>query len=224
MEITLTIDKSWDAVKPDSGSAPWLLARALEEENGAETQDTASSATDSAQPKPKSLVEMFHLANAADSNESLVGNGSALKATPRWDPVMEDEELPEDRFHRKDMMSMHILEQRRIEREQKAKEAEDKRKKRRAEVEEMQEKAKAAGKSWREMYPTEPETTYIDVEDIVRQEKDRLDRHQQQKEEEDPTAKECMATEDAKRAAAKWSVNNKHDNLNLQSALAFDLL
>ncbi|KAE8912376.1 hypothetical protein PF005_g5657 [Phytophthora fragariae] len=227
MEITLTIDKSWNTQGPDCGSAPWLLARALDGENEAGTtgvKDTASPATDSAQVKPKSLVEMFHLVNAADSNEEWLGNEPASKAAPRWDPVMEDEELPEDRFHRKDMMSMHILEQRRIEREQKAKEAEDKRKERRAEVEEMQEKAKAAGKTWREMYPNEPETTYIDMEDIVRQEKERLDRHQQKREEEDPTANECVATEDAKLAAAKWSENNKHSKLDLQSALAFDLL
>ncbi|KAG6572560.1 60s ribosomal protein l21-1 [Phytophthora cinnamomi] len=225
MELTLTIDKSWDTLGPDCGSAPWILARALDEENEAENaEDNTASATDSAPPKPKSLVEMFHLANAADSNETSLGNGPSPKTTPRWDPVMEDEELPEDRFHRKDMMSMHILEQRRMEREQKAKEAEDKRKKRRAEVEDMQKKAKEAGKTWREMYPDEPETTYIDMEDIVRQEKERIDRHLQQKEENDPTASECIATEDARRAAARWSDNNMHNSLDLQSALAFDLL
>ncbi|OWZ19859.1 hypothetical protein PHMEG_0005813 [Phytophthora megakarya] len=191
MEIILTIDKYWDIVEPDHGSAPWLLARALDEENDTE----------------------------ADSNRS---SETALKAA-RWDPVLEDEELPEDSFHRKDMMSMHILEQRRIEREQKAKEAEAKRKHKRAEVEEMQKKAQEAGKTWREMYPNEPETTYIDVEDIVRQEKERLDHHQQQKEVEDPM-KECLPTEDAVRAAARWSENVQRGNLDLQSALAFDLL
>ncbi|POM59503.1 hypothetical protein PHPALM_31761 [Phytophthora palmivora] len=221
LEITVTINKSWDNAGPDCGSAPWLLARALEEEN--EAEGGVESATP-AEEKPKSLVEMFHLANAAESNNMLFGAGPPSKAAPRWDPVLEDEELPEDRFHRKDMMSMHILEQRRIEREQKAKEAEVKRKQRRAEVEEMQKKAEEAGKTWREMYPNEPETTYIDMEDIVRQEKERLDLHQQQqKENEDPT-KECMPTEDAIRAAAKWSKNVEFGNLDLQSALAFDLL
>ncbi|KAL4163642.1 hypothetical protein KRP22_012115 [Phytophthora ramorum] len=225
MEITLTIAKSWNTAGPDCGSAPWLLARALNEDNEAATPATKDGETTggSVQQKPKSLVELFHLANAADSNGSPSNAGPTSKA-PRWDPVMEDEELPEDRFHRKDMMSMHILEQRRIEREQKAKESEDKRKTRRTEVEEMQKKAKEAGKTWREMYPNEPETTYIDMEDIVRQEKERLDRHQQQqKENEDPT-RECVTTEDAKRAAAKWSENNKHGSFDLQSALAFDLL
>ncbi|KAG7387646.1 hypothetical protein PHYPSEUDO_013896 [Phytophthora pseudosyringae] len=227
MEIILTIDKSWDSVGPDCGSAPWLLARALDKESDAEgggNKDGLATAAKSAKVKPKSLVEMFHLANAAESNDGPVGNGPSSKATPRWDPVLEDEELPEDRFHRKDMMSMHILEQRRTEREQKAKETEVKRKQRRAEVEEMQNKAKEAGKTWREMYPNEPETTYIDVEDIVRQEKERLDRHQEKREEEEDPAKECMPTEDALRAAAKWSENNKNGSLDLQSALAFDLL
>eukprot|EP00644_Phytophthora_capsici_P016214 jgi/Phyca11/507598/fgenesh2_kg.PHYCAscaffold_28_\ len=121
------------------------------------------------------------------------------------------------------MMSMHILEQRRIEREQKAKETEEKRKVRRTEVEDMQKKAKKAGKTWREMYPNEPETTYIDMEDIVRQEKERLDRHQEKQNEDEDPAKECVPTEDALRAAAKWA-ENKDGNLDLQSALAFDLL
>ncbi|KAK1931114.1 PIH1 domain-containing protein 1 [Phytophthora citrophthora] len=218
LEISARIDKSWDNAGPDCGSAPWLLAQALDAENGSSNKEGSMPIKE----KPKSLVEMFHLANAAESSDGLVGNGPTPKA-PRWDPVLDDEELPEDRFHRKDMMSMHILEQRRVEREQKAKEAEEKRKVRRTEVEEMQKKAKEAGKTWREMYPNEPETTYIDMEDIVRQEKERLDRHQEkQKEDEDP-AKECMPTEDALRAAAKWA-ENRNSNLDLQSALAFDLL
>ncbi|KAI9996481.1 hypothetical protein PInf_014209 [Phytophthora infestans] len=218
MEITLQIDKSWEGVGPDCGSAPWLLARALDEEGG----DVYEGPANCANEKPKSLLEMFHLANAAESKND--PSGITSRATPRWDPVLEDEELPEDRFHRKDMMSMHILEQRRVEREQKAEEAESKRKQRRAEVEDMQKKATEAGKTWREMYPNEPETTYIDMEDIVRQEKERLDRHQEKrKEEEDPT-KECIPTEDALRMAVKWSENNKNGNLDLQSALAFDLL
>ncbi|GMF20769.1 unnamed protein product [Phytophthora lilii] len=224
LDITMTIDKSWDTSGPDCGSAPWLLARALDEENETEAAASGGAPTatnDSVQNEPKSLVEMFHLINAAESNDS----SSVQSTTPRWDPVLDDEELPEDRFHRKDMMSMHILEQRRIEREQKAKEAEDKRKKRRAEVEEMQKKANEAGKTWREMYPNEPETTYIDMENIVREEKERLDRQQQkQNEEEDPASTECMPTEEAKRAAAKWAENSSHSNLDLQSALAFDLL
>ncbi|KAG7394457.1 hypothetical protein PHYBOEH_005157 [Phytophthora boehmeriae] len=218
LEISIVIDKSWDAIGPDCGSAPWLFANALNEEGELESIEQEQE-PNLIQEKPKSLIEMFHLANANDSS----GTISSDTKTPRWDPVMEDEELPEDRFHRKDMMSMHILEQRRLEREQKAKEADVKRKQRRSEVEDMKKKAKEAGKSWNEMYPDEPETTYIDMEDIVRQEKERLENYQKQKEEEDPTAIECVPTDDAKRAAAMWSENSKH-GLDLQSALAFDLL
>ncbi|RLN48665.1 hypothetical protein BBJ28_00022058 [Nothophytophthora sp. Chile5] len=215
LEITLGIDKTWDPLGPDCGSAPWLLSQALNGDDGGVggIEDRAKVAEPT-----KSLVEMFHLVNA-DSNEA------AIKPAMRWDPVLEDEELPEDRFHRKDMMSMHILEQRKLEREQKAKEAEAKRKHKRAEVEGMQQKARDAGKTWREMYPNEPETTYIDVEDIMRQEKGRLDSHQpQQNTEEAAISVECVTTEHAKRAAVAWSENNKSGGLDLQSALAFELL
>lgn len=213
LELTLSIDKSWDVASPDGGSAPWLLAHALDE--GGDAPDTVKTAP----KKPKSLVEMFHL----DTGASTDASDPASKAAPRWDPVLEDEELPEDRFHRKDMMSMHILEQRRLERDQKAKEAEVKRQQRRAEVDEMHKKAKEAGKTWREMYPDEPETTYIDMEDIVRQEKEKRDNHLKKETEEQDPAKTFVPTEHAERAAAAWSGMSK-TGLDLQSALAFDLL
>lgn len=210
LELTLSIDKSWSVASADVGSAPWLLAHALDEDGDA--PDTVKTAP----TKPKSLVEMFHL----DTSASIAASESVSTSAPKWDPVLEDEELPEDRFHRKDMMSMHILEQRRLERDQKAKEAEVKRQQRCAEVDEMHKKAEEAGKTWREMYPDEPETTYIDMEDIVRQEKEKRDQHL--KKEQDP-AKTFVPTEHAERAAAAWSGMSK-TGLDLQSALAFDLL
>ncbi|CEG45938.1 60s ribosomal protein l21-1 [Plasmopara halstedii] len=225
LEMSLVVDKSWNSIASDCGSAPWLLARALHEDNEVEDGSNVEKAADLVGKNPMSLVEKFHLVNTTKSHDKAIGDRLATKATPRWDPVLEDEELPEDRFHRKDMMSMHILEQRRAEREQKAKEADQKQRQRRAEVESMQRKAAEAGKTWREMYPNEPETTYIDVEEIVRQEKERLDRHLEKKkmEEEDPSS-EFMPTEDAIRAAMKWSESRANRNLDLQSALAFDLL
>lgn len=217
LEMTLKVDKSWNSIGPDCGSAPWLLARALDKDSEVEDDFLQEKEADCVTKEPKSLVEMFHLVNAMETNADAI-------APSRWDPVLEDEELPEDRFHRKDMMSMHILEQRRIEREQKTKEAEDKRRQRRTEVESMQKKAADAGKTWREMYPNEPETTYIDVEDIVRQEKEKLDRHMEKQNKEESLTAECMPTEDAIRAATKWAETCANKGLDLQSALAFDLL
>jgi len=54
--------------------------------------------------------------------------------------IQDDEELPEDKFHRKDMLSMHILDQRQQDRKEKQKKADVERLKKRAEVEAMREK------------------------------------------------------------------------------------
>ncbi|CAI5703896.1 unnamed protein product [Peronospora effusa] len=197
MDVILTIDKFWDTLGPDCGSAPWLLARA--KENDLQVSGLATTA-DSDREKPKTLVEMFQLANGQTARQ--------------WDPIIENEELPEDQFHRKDVMSMHILEQQRVEREQKTKQPVAKRIRRRAKIE-------ATG---HQMYQNEPEITHIDVDDIVQQEISRLDRHQQQQKEETDPDKDCMSMEDAKRMVAKRSENNKHGILNLQTALTFDLL
>ncbi|CAI5745939.1 unnamed protein product [Peronospora destructor] len=197
MDVVLTIDKFWDTLGPDCGSAPWLLARA--KENDLQISELAPTA-DSDREKPKTLVEMFQLAN-----------GLSLQAARQWDPVIEDEELPEDQFHRKDVMSMHILEQRRVEREQKTNQPGAEPIRTRAKVEEV----------GQQMCQNEPKATHIDVGDIVRQEKSRFDRHQQQQKEETDPDKDCMSMEDAKQMAAKWSENNKYGVLDLQSALTF---
>lgn len=232
--IKAVIDKDWDELNPDIGSAPWLLAQALADEGNSDGKPKSDAKTSESLPKaietleqtPKSLAEMFHLFNSNASPVSDTAQATSTQRAARWDPVGEDEELPEDRFHRKDMMSMHILEQRRQEREQKAKEAEEKRKEKRAQVEEMQRKANEAGKSWREMYPNEPETTYIDIEDVVKQEKERL--AQQQSGHVDipqmNAESEYVPSEVAKRAAAAWSENKNADGFDLKSAMAFELL
>ncbi|KAF1318546.1 hypothetical protein FI667_g13836, partial [Globisporangium splendens] len=226
LTLKLQIDKTWDTDNPDCGSALWLLAQALHgNEDGNESGEVTKSRQE--QKKPKSLAEMFHLErpDAIDTPQASAMTSHATK----WDPVDDDEELPEDRFHRKDMMSMHILEQRKAECDQKAKEAEAKRKQQRAEVEEKQRKAKEAGKTWRKMYPNDPETTYIDMEDILeRQEKEKQAESSSAvaanvgKEELDKL--QFMPTEDAIKAAAVWSENKKDANLDLRSALAFELL
>lgn len=221
--MTAAIDKTWDVDNADKGSAPWLLAQALhsEEAEGGESE-SAERAAESA--KPKSLAEMFHLElfDTREPGASSSLRGSAASQATKWDPVDEDEELPEDRFHRKDMMSMHILEQRKAEREQKAKEADVKRRAQRAEVEEKQRKAREAGKTWREMYPNDPETTYLDMEDLL--EKQRARQCERVASAEPQRTDELMPTEDAAKVAAAWSESNGDGKLNLRSALAFELL
>ncbi|CAH0515159.1 unnamed protein product [Peronospora belbahrii] len=209
VDVILIIDKSWDTLGPDCGSASWLLEQELAKENEAVAKSNTK--------KPKTLVEMFQLANAESSNDR-------NRATRQLGPVIEDDKVPKNQSHRKDvMMSMHSLEQRRIEREQETKQPEAKWTQKCDEAEEMQETTQENEKSCSEMYPNELESTYINVEAIVRQEKSRLDRHQQQQKEEIDSEKEYMHTEKAKRIAAKWSRNNKDGSLNLQSALAFGL-
>jgi hypothetical protein len=122
------------------------------------------------------------------------------------------------------MMSMHILEQRKKERQQKATEADAKRKTQRAEVERKKRQAKEAGKSWREMYPDEPETTYVDFEEIAKQQDTQRRRENAEEAVDAGVTKECIATDTAKQVAAAWSVEKEAHGLTLDSALAFDLL
>lgn len=231
--LKMAIDKHWDTESADCGSSPWLLAQALNDDDAGEEADKVQKEG----PKPKSLAEMFQL-EEPDAREpggfsATNSNRTSSSSQPaKWDPVDEDEELPEDCFHRKDMMSMHILEQRKAEREQKAKESEAKRRAQRAEVQEKQRKAKEAGKTWREMYPNDPETTYIDIEDILEQQKARQQTAQSGSVDIATAAgdkklsakPELLPTDAAISAAAAWSENKRDGKLDLHSALAFDLL
>jgi hypothetical protein len=226
LELVAPIDKTCAETEPDCGSAPWLLAHALRDEEDMTTRKGTPVKQTVAEPEPpKSLVEMFHLAMPS-SKETVTPHQSGGDAStrPQWDPVEEDEELPEDRFHRKDMMSMHILEQRKKERQQKATEADAKRKTQRAEVERKKRQAKEAGKSWREMYPDEPETTYVDFEEIAKQQDTQRRRENAEEAVDAGVTKECIATDTAKQVAAAWSVEKEAHGLTLDSALAFDLL
>jgi hypothetical protein len=136
--------------------------------------------------------------------------------TAQATPVGDDEELPEDRFHKRDMMSMHILDQRKKDKVEKAKKAETERAARRAENEAKQAAAKAAGKSWRDMYPGEPETTYVDMAEMLADTKAATDAIDVQ-----ATAAAMETSAAAVRAAEAWKQETK---LNLSSSLAFDLL
>lgn len=230
LRVSMAIDKAWDASTADQGSAPWLLAQALRSDD-----DVVDSVREAAAPErasesvePRSLAEMFHLElsdaredDARSFNRSSVGR-AYQKLPAKWDPVDDDEELPEDRFHRKDMLSMHILDQRKAERAKKAAETDAKRRTQRAEVEEKHRLARQAGKTWREMYPNEPETTYVDMEQLVGTQW--TTRLQREKETSDELELELLPTEAARQAAAAWSTSNSDGKLTLRSALAFELL
>ncbi|CAI5734909.1 unnamed protein product [Hyaloperonospora brassicae] len=220
MDITLLIDKSWDTLGPDCGSASWLLARKLAEETNLQvsgSEGRSATTADCISGTPKTLAGMFCLAN---TNRPGCGNAPTIQASRRWDPVMNDAgELPQDQSHSKNVLSMRTLEQQRTEREQKENIEETELAQECPTAKEMQTEAQKV----EELHTNEPEMTYLDVEDIVRQEEARLGCYiqQQQQEPEDPE-KGYMSVEDAKRVAANWSENNS--TLDLQSALAFDLL
>eukprot|EP00947_MAST-08B_sp_MAST-8B-sp1_P001405 g1405.t1 len=83
-----------DDAGPDPGSRPWLLAMALEDSLRPETE----KARKRKKQKERRAREAAAAAAAAAEEEEGLGVGS-------------DEELPEDRFHAKDLMSRHFLAQ-----------------------------------------------------------------------------------------------------------------
>ena len=219
MDITLLIDKSWDTLGPDCGSAPWLLARKLAEETNLQvsgSEGRSATTADSVSGTPKTLAEMFRLANTDQPGH---GNAPTIQASRRWDPVMDDAgELPQDQSHSKGVLSMHTLEQQPTERQQKENIKDTKL----AQECPMAKAMQTETQKVKALHTNEPEMTYLDVEDIVRQEEARLDCYMEQQQEAEDPEKGYMSVEDAKRVAAKWSENNS--TLDLQSALAFDLL
>ena len=186
--ITMPVNREWATGSADPGSNQWLLMQALD--SGEESQKTMTT---------ESVVDRFHLKT----------NDPSAHPT---DPVDDDEELPEDKFHQKDMVSQHILIQRREDRLKKEQEADEARKQKRKEYDEKLAKATAAGKSWSEMYPKEPETTFIDFEELKAEKKVV------------PEATTYVPSEAALSAAAAWSEEVKEKPVSLSSSLAFELL
>ena len=134
--------------------------------------------------------------------------------------------MPEDRFHRKDVMSQHILDQRKTDRQQKAEKAEQDRRRKREEHDEKVKAAEAAGKSWQEMYPNEPETTFVDFEDIMKekrkQESTAVVHETSESSHDDNEGVNEEMRKIALAAAAAWSAETQE--MKLQSSLAFELL
>lgn len=140
------------------------------------------------------------------------------------DPVTEDEELPEDKFHRRDMMSLHILEQRRRERESRQQEAGERREKERREMLEKQQNAANAGKKWQEMYPTEPEITYLSLDELV-EKKAFPETAANMDETPDVTNDFGVTSEEAIQAAHEWNKSKEHREIHFDAApLGFEIL
>ncbi|RHY25001.1 hypothetical protein DYB32_008567 [Aphanomyces invadans] len=142
--------------------------------------------------------------------ERLAASPTALVAVIEFsdDSALEDEILPEDRFHQRDMMSMHILDQRRREKDQKVEKAAREHAKRKAEVQQKKVAANAAGKTWAEMYPNEPETSFIDLNDLLNDK---------------PVDPPMVTSATAEKVASQWK--QQADGVTqLKSSLAFELL
>lgn len=118
-------------------------------------------------------------------------------------------------------MSQHILEQRRTEREQKSKQADEERKQRKKEQQEKMKLAEAEGKTWKEMYPNEPETTFIDMEDFKKERDNEKTQGHLLAEE----MMEMIPTEAAQAAAAVWAEDLQQKNgPQIANSIAFELI
>jgi hypothetical protein len=167
LELKVPVDPTSYTAGPDPGSRPWLLSAALE--GGG---DGRAEAEEKATEKEEEAAKVKAASAAGGSGSSSSSSSAAedrfhLRAKPKGgvdpltglvsreeDPVLEDEELPEDRFHRDDALSSHYIHQREGDRKEKQDKAEQEREERKA--------RKAAGKC----EPGEENIDYIDVEDF----------------------------------------------------------
>jgi len=128
--LTLPVRDVSSRQGPDPGSKPWLLSQALDTgdhtEPGAAAQDTATDSGNSSTAYVFAFSRAFVLCFpfflflhvvVVFAHPSRYGSSGA--------PVLEDETLPEDRFHKTDIVSQHLLMERAKEKaERKKKQAE----------------------------------------------------------------------------------------------------
>lgn len=115
-----------DGLQPDRGSKPWLLSQALTMGDEGDTDSAGAGGGKEAESKRTSQ----HV-----SSSTAYGTSGA--------PVQEDEALPEDRFHKADIMSQHLLMERAKEKAERRKKQAEKDKKE-AEEKAAKEAAEAA--------------------------------------------------------------------------------
>jgi len=127
LHVDMTAGDRWadgDHLDTDIGSRQWLLANTLAEGRDDEVYESAASEKKEENLDPNALPEDKH----------------HLKLPPNVDQYtgvpfdIEDEVLPEDRFHRNDLMSQHMIDQKRRDVEEKHKRAEEERQKRKMEA------------------------------------------------------------------------------------------
>lgn len=112
MEIEVKLPQPLEVSGPDPGSKQWLITRALlqndnpyasEEDVGVKSHPKEDKTENTGGALPE---ERFHLSLPENVDQY---TGAALDNAIQRE---EEEELPEDRFHRKDASSAYILEQR----------------------------------------------------------------------------------------------------------------
>ena len=105
----LPIDRTPWNENADAGSRTWLVAQAMDDTGNGVSNTYSYMANESTRLRQDAGDDNFHVRNydEADRSKRL----SALDS--------DDEELPEDKFHRKDAMSSYILQQRKDEAKEK---------------------------------------------------------------------------------------------------------
>jgi hypothetical protein len=122
MQVARDIDYT-DRTGPDRGSNAWLLAQALEDE----TDRTSTQAASKEDGKVETDLDPFQLkppSTYLDKTDPITGHLLDEYVNP------DDEELPEDKFHRKDMISQSYIDQKKKEIDDKRKAHEDEKKER----------------------------------------------------------------------------------------------
>jgi hypothetical protein len=130
--VTMVVNRDpWTADSADLGSNAWMLATALNdgdtrvtEKKQNETVEVQQSADSDELPEDR-----FHLKLPKN-----VDQHTGIPNEPKGEPVEDDEPLPEDRFHQKDLQSQQILGQKKQEKVDKQKKADEERSQRREEA------------------------------------------------------------------------------------------
>ena len=113
--VTVPVDPTPYTLGADPGSRPWMLMRALEGGGDGRAEKAAKGAEGGEGADAVSAEDRFHLrAKPKGGYDPVTGLQSREE-----EPVEEDEELPEDRFHREDALSNHYIQQREGDRKEK---------------------------------------------------------------------------------------------------------
>lgn len=114
VRITLPVDRTpWEEAA-DAGSKTWLMAQAMDDSNDGNTALYRSMVNSAVVKDNEHSADHFHV-----RNRNYDPNG------PHATEDSDDEELPEDVFHKKDAMSSYLLQQRKEEAKERDKRSEE---------------------------------------------------------------------------------------------------